>query len=103
MTEDGVQYTKITDDGFGDPYNHGCRAFGITDDGLYVGTANPFYGTQVWKLSEKTDTQREPKETKMSKEAEQTKGSGNAAVWVIAGAAVAAAILAVWIKKRNRS
>ena len=51
VTEDGVHFTRITEDGFGDPYNHGCRAFGITDDGLYVGTANPFYGTQVWKLS----------------------------------------------------
>lgn len=55
VTEDGVHFTKITDDGFGDPYNHGCRAFGITDEGLFVGTANPFYGTQVWKLSENED------------------------------------------------
>ncbi len=54
VTEDGINFTKITDDGFGDPYNHGCRAFGITNEGLFVGTANPFYGTQVWKLSEKT-------------------------------------------------
>lgn len=52
VTEDGIHFTKITDDGFGDPYNHGCRAFGITDAGLYVGTANPFYGTQVWRLRE---------------------------------------------------
>lgn len=51
VTDDGAHFTKITDNGFGDPYNHGCRAFGITDDGLYVGTANPFYGTQVWKLT----------------------------------------------------
>lgn len=53
VTEDGVHFTKITDNGFGDPYNHGCRAFGVTDEGLFVGTANPFYGTQVWKLEEK--------------------------------------------------
>lgn len=52
VTEDGEHFTKITDDGFGDPYNHGCRAFGITNEGLFVGTANPFYGAQVWKLSE---------------------------------------------------
>ena len=54
VTEDGVNFTKITDNGFGDPYNHGLRAFGITEQGLFIGTANPFYGTQVWKLSEKS-------------------------------------------------
>lgn len=52
VTGDGMHFEKITDDGFGDPYNHGCRAFGVTDQGLYVGTANPFYGAQVWKLFE---------------------------------------------------
>lgn len=52
VTEDGTNFTKITDDGFGDPYNHGLRAFGITSEGLFIGTANPFYGTQVWKLTE---------------------------------------------------
>lgn len=57
VTEDGVNFETITENGFGDPYNHGLRAFGITNDGLYIGTANPFYGTQVWKLSE---TQTEP-------------------------------------------
>ena len=42
----------ITIDGFGDPYNHGCRVFAVNDNGLSIGTANPFYGTQVWNLSE---------------------------------------------------
>ena len=32
-------------------HHHGCRAFGITNQGLCVGTANPFFGAQVWKLS----------------------------------------------------
>ena len=59
VTEDGVNFQTITVDGFGDPYNHGLRAFGITNEGLYIGTANPFYGTQVWKLSE---TKYEPTE-----------------------------------------
>lgn len=49
-----MQFQTITTDGFGDRFNHGCRAFGVTDAGLYVSTANPFYGAQVWKLSEKT-------------------------------------------------
>ncbi len=51
VTEDGINFDTITTNGFGDKYNHGLRAFGITNDGLCVGTANPFYGAQVWKLS----------------------------------------------------
>ena len=49
-SEDGLNFTTITTNGFGDPFNHGCRIFAPTDTGLCVGTANPFYGTQVWKL-----------------------------------------------------
>ena len=48
VSEDGVNFQAITVDGFGDPYNHGLRAFAVTDQGLCLGTANPFYGTQVW-------------------------------------------------------
>lgn len=48
VSEDGVNFQTITVDGFGDPYNHGLRAFAVTDQGLCLGTANPFYGTQVW-------------------------------------------------------
>ncbi len=40
----------VTTNGFGDPYNHGCRIFAVTDSGLTIGTANPFYGTQVWSI-----------------------------------------------------
>lgn len=40
----------ITTNGFGDPYNHGCRTFAVTNEGLHIGTANPFYGTQIWKV-----------------------------------------------------
>lgn len=48
VTEDGTNFTKLTTSGFGDPYNHGLRVFAITDQGLCLGTANPFYGTQLW-------------------------------------------------------
>ena len=30
--------------------NYGLRVFAQTDQGLCIGTANPFYGTQVWLL-----------------------------------------------------
>ena len=48
VTEDGVNFETVTIDGFGDPYNHGLRVFAATDQGLCLGTANPFYGTQIW-------------------------------------------------------
>ncbi len=54
VSDDGVNFDVITRNGFGDPYNHGCRVFAITDQGLCLGTANPFYGTQVWKLTDLT-------------------------------------------------
>lgn len=56
VTEDGVHFDTITTNGFGDKFNHGCRAFGVTNEGLCVGTANPFYGAQVWKLSSAKNT-----------------------------------------------
>ena len=50
VTEDGVNFECITIDGFGDPYNHGCRVFANTENGMVIGTANPFYATQVWLM-----------------------------------------------------
>ena len=47
-----LNVSEVTTNGFGDPYNHGCRVFGITDQGLFLGTANPFYGTQVWNVKQ---------------------------------------------------
>jgi len=53
VSNDGVNFDVVTRDGLGDPYNHGCRVFAITDSGLCIGTANPFFGTQVWLLDDK--------------------------------------------------
>ncbi|HZK05710.1 MAG TPA: hypothetical protein VFC82_07655 [Actinomycetaceae bacterium] len=52
VTEDGDNFSVITRNGFGDPYNHGLRVFAESDQGLGIGTANPFYGTQVWLLQD---------------------------------------------------
>ena len=41
----------ITSNGFGDRYNHGLRIFEETDNYWLVGTANPFYGTQLWRTA----------------------------------------------------
>lgn len=47
---EGVTVGTVTDNGFGDPFNHGLRIFCDTDDYMVVGTANPFYGTQLWRV-----------------------------------------------------
>lgn len=48
--EDGsVSISAVTTDGFGDRYNHGLRIFEKTKDYWVLGTANPFYGTQLWR------------------------------------------------------
>ena len=61
VTEDGTNFTKLTTSGFGDPYNHGLRVFAITNQGLCLGTANPFYGTQLWiQRAEESETPSPP-------------------------------------------
>ena len=47
---EGVTVGTVTDNGFGDPFNHCLRIFCDTDDYMVVGTANPFYGTQLWRV-----------------------------------------------------
>ena len=44
-----VTVETVTNNGFGDRYNHGLRIFAKTTDYLLIGTANPFYGTQLWR------------------------------------------------------
>ena len=51
---DGNNIQCVTRDGMGDPYNSGIRAFAANDSEenpwLSLGTANIFYGTQIWRL-----------------------------------------------------
>lgn len=46
----GNSFEVITRDGFGDKYNYGCPAFLETEEGLYLGTCNPFYGGQLYLI-----------------------------------------------------
>jgi hypothetical protein len=41
-SEDGVRWTPVTTNGFGNPYNYGARTMVSTPHGFFVGTANPF-------------------------------------------------------------
>ena len=58
ITSDNGKLTleTLTRDGFGDPYNHGLRAFATNDEQgwMVIGTANPFMGTQLWRTTVNT-------------------------------------------------
>lgn len=41
-TRDGLSWSPVTRNGFGNPYNYGIRTLCSTPAGLFVGTANPF-------------------------------------------------------------
>lgn len=52
-TSDGENFEVITRNGFNDKYNYGCPSFLATEEGLYIGTCNPFYGGQLYLLTNK--------------------------------------------------
>ena len=51
-TADGENFELVTEDGFDDKYNYGGRCMVATQYGLYVGTANPFYGAQLYRIND---------------------------------------------------
>ena len=54
VSEDGVNFSPISLNGFNDPYSYGIRNIFISDDNdMYIGTANPFLGCEVYKLNKK--------------------------------------------------
>ena len=57
-TSDGENFELVTDDGFGDKYNYGGRSMTATPYGLYIGTANPFYGAQLYRLNDSPATDK---------------------------------------------
>ncbi len=52
MSQDGINWNALTLDGFGDQFNYGGRVMKSSDNTMYVGTANPFYGCQVWTVKD---------------------------------------------------
>lgn len=49
VTEDGETWMPVSRTGLGNPRNYGLRTFlASEDDVLYLGTANPFQGCEVW-------------------------------------------------------
>ncbi len=59
VSEDGINFEVITLNGFNDPYNHGLRTFSVLDDGLMIGTANPFYACQIWMLTDSNEVEEQ--------------------------------------------
>ena len=53
-TDGGESFEPVTTDGFGDKYNYGCSAFLAAEQGLYIGTCNPFYGAQLYLLTDES-------------------------------------------------
>lgn len=62
-SSDGVNWELVTDDGFGDKFNYGALRFVTSDDGMYITTANPFYGAQLYKLSNDLEAPEVPEIT----------------------------------------
>jgi len=54
-TADGDHWEVVTNDGFGDKYNYGALRFVTTEEGMYITTANPFFGAQLYLLSNNKD------------------------------------------------
>ncbi len=48
-SQDGVHFTMITSTAFDDIFDCGVRTLESTPYGLFLGTANPYYGLQIWR------------------------------------------------------
>lgn len=59
-TADGEKWEVVTNNGFGDKFNYGALRFVTTEEGMYITTANPFYGTQLYLLSNDNKPPVEP-------------------------------------------
>ena len=69
-TSDGETFEVITQNGFNDKYNYGCPSFLATEEGLYIGTCNPFYGGQLYLLTNNSCEKEMENETNKISQAE---------------------------------
>lgn len=53
-TSNGSDIVALTTNGFDDRFNFGVRSLEATPHGLFLGTANYYYGLQIWQLSEQS-------------------------------------------------
>ncbi len=50
-TADGVNFQQLTITGYGDKFSYGVRQLVSTPYGLFLGSANPYYGLQIWQIT----------------------------------------------------
>lgn len=52
-SQDGIHFRPVILNGLDDPFNYGGRTLLVSNDknDLYLGTANPFYGCEVWQVN----------------------------------------------------
>lgn len=61
VSEDGVHFSSVFLNGLDNPNNYGGRILYVDNrDKLYIGTANPFQGCEVWKASDIDDWNLKP-------------------------------------------
>lgn len=60
-SEDGINFSSVFLNGLNNPYNYGGRILYVDScNDLYIGTANPFQGCEVWKAGAKEFCDLEP-------------------------------------------
>jgi hypothetical protein len=53
VSEDGVHFRSVVMSGLNNPHNYGGRILFVdSKNDLYIGTANPFQGCEVWRVSD---------------------------------------------------
>ena len=107
-TDAGVNVRSVILDGMGDRYNHGLRIFEEMEDYWIFGTANPFYGTQLWRTENVApvidEGQEETEDTVTRDEIDalpQTGDSSSLMLWLALAAAACCGLAIIRRKKRN--
>jgi len=107
-TDDGVKVRAVIQDGMGDRYNHGLRIFEEMEDYWVFGTANPFYGTQLWRtknvapvIDEETEGSQETVTQDQIDDLPQTGDSSSLIAWFALAAASCCALAFIQRKKRH--
>jgi len=61
MSEDGVNFSPVFLDGLRNPHNYGGRILFVdSNNDLYIGTANPFEGCEIWKAHDIPASSQQP-------------------------------------------
>lgn len=61
VSDDGIHFNRIVKSGLNNPDNYGGRILFVdSEDKLYLGTANPFEGCEVWLAKEVCSTNSKP-------------------------------------------